>query len=136
MTLSEAALKYVGVPFRHMGRTTAGVDCAGLILLATKDCGYEAKDTPTYGPEPRGDIIQRTLVAHDCKLVKRPPQVNDIVILSFRKNGPAVHLGIIAEHPHGLGLVHTYGHIGRVVYQRLDEKKQQRIEAVLEFQHG
>ena len=136
MTLSEAALKYVGVPFKHMGRTASGIDCAGLLLLAAHDCGYLAENTPVYSHTPRDGHMHETLLKHGCVAVERPPQPDDVVVFSFRENGPAIHVGIITEHPYGLGVVHTYGHIGKVVHQRLDNKKQQRIEAVLEWQHG
>lgn len=136
MKLSEAALKYVGVPFKHMGRTVKGLDCAGLLLLAAKDCGYEAEDTPTYGHQPADGHMYETLLKHACKPVKRPPQPNDVAVFALRPGGPAVHVGIITKHPHGLGVVHTYGHIGRVIHQRLDNKKMKLLSSVLEFKHG
>ena len=134
--LSEAALNYVGTPFKHLGRSISGVDCAGLLLLAAKDCGYVAKDTPIYGHQPRDGHMQATLLKHACRIVDRPPQPDDIVVLSFKEDGPGIHVGIITEHPHGIGCVHTYGHIGRVVHQRLDEKRMKLISAVLEWKHG
>ena len=136
MKLSEAALQYVDVPFRHMGRTLAGLDCAGLLLLAAKDCGYEAEDTPIYDHQPRDGHMFETLLKHACKVVNRPPEPNDVVVSALRPGGPAVHVGVVTKHPYGLGVVHTYGHIGRVIHQRLDEKKMGLISVVMEFKHG
>jgi len=133
MTPSEAAFQYIGVPFKHMGRTSAGLDCAGLILMTAADCGYIAESTPVYGHEPRDGHMLKTLLAHGCKVVDRAPRVDDIVVTSLRDGGPSVHVGIVTDHPNGLGIIHTYGLIGRVVHQRLDDNKLRNVTEVLEW---
>ena len=132
--LSEAALKYVGVKFRHRGRTDRGVDCIGLLLLAARDCGYLAEDIPVYGREPKNGLLQGNLRVHLGEPVNRELRVNDVVAMSLRTDGQISHVGIITEHPHGLGICHAYGEIGRVVHQRLDERRRSKIAEVFEWQ--
>ena len=36
-TFVAAARGYVGVPWRHLGRSRTGVDCIGLVLLAARE---------------------------------------------------------------------------------------------------
>jgi len=124
------------VPFKHLGRSERGVDCAGLILLAVRDCGYVAENTPIYGHQPRDGHLLQTMLEHGCVKVDRPPQVDDILIFKFTDSGPAVHAAVVTKHPNGLGIVHTYGHIGRVIHQRLDDKKMAKVAHVLEWAHG
>ena len=133
MTLSEAALKYVGVKFRHLGRTENGMDCVGLLLLAARDCGYLAEGIPVYGREPRNGLLQGQLKDHLGKPVDRDPKPNDIVAMSLRTDGQISHVGIITKHPYGLGLCHTYGEIGRVVHQLLDDRRINQITEVYEW---
>jgi cell wall-associated NlpC family hydrolase len=40
--------KYIGVPFEHRGRTMAGVDCWGLIILIYADLGIQLLDLENY----------------------------------------------------------------------------------------
>lgn len=133
MTLSEAALKYVGVKFRHLGRTEKGVDCVGLLILAARDCGYIAGATSVYGREPRNGLLQGELKEHLGKPVDRAPRPNDVVAMSLRTDGQISHVGIITKHPYGLGIVHAYGEIGRVVHHRLDDKIISKIAEVFEW---
>ena len=50
MKLTEKSIvdKYLGVPYRHLGRAPAGLDCYGLILSIYKDAGIELFDIDTY----------------------------------------------------------------------------------------
>lgn len=136
MSLSQAAMRYVGVPFKHQGRTEKGLDCVGLLALSMRDCGYVAENIPTYGQQPRDGKLRAALEAYQLFEVDRPLQVDDVIVARLRPGGPAVHIGIVTDHPHGLGVVHTYGHIGKVVHQRLDASKARLIAHVMEWRHG
>jgi cell wall-associated NlpC family hydrolase len=49
-----AARAWLGVPWRHQGRTCQGIDCAGLVVLvgrALEICDY---DTTAYSRRPEG----------------------------------------------------------------------------------
>jgi len=40
--------RYLGIPYKNMGRTLEGLDCYGLILSIYKDAGIELVDIDTY----------------------------------------------------------------------------------------
>jgi cell wall-associated NlpC family hydrolase len=40
-----AARSWLGVPWRHQGRTRQGVDCAGLVVLVGRGLGLDDYDT-------------------------------------------------------------------------------------------
>ena len=135
MTLSEAALTLVDTPFVHQGRTTNGTDCIGILFLSLILCGYKynKKDIPAYGREPRGGVLQRELRKHFGEPVVRELRVNDIVAMVHHTGGDIAHVGIITKHPYGLGIVHAYGEIGRVVHTSLDDGRISKIAEVFEW---
>jgi cell wall-associated NlpC family hydrolase len=48
LSLEEIARGWLGVRFRPQGRSSAGVDCLGLILCVTRDAGFILPDAPAY----------------------------------------------------------------------------------------
>ena len=43
--------KYIGIPYVPRGRTTAGLDCWGLVRLIYRDLGFEIPDIEDYEME-------------------------------------------------------------------------------------
>ena len=136
MELYLAALNYLDVPWKHRGREITGLDCIGLVVRAIEDCGGVLNDRRDYGREPENDGLRQELQSQLTE-VDRDPEVNDIVLMAHRVDGPPRHVGIIAPYPlGGLGFVHTYGEVGRVVFTRFGESEQQRLQGVFEWAHG
>jgi cell wall-associated NlpC family hydrolase len=138
MMLHEAAMKYVGVPFRHRGRSIRGVDCIGLIICAARDTGYDEGikyKRLVYGREPTDALLQEALKEHFGDPVDRPPQLGDVILMRLRHMKEPSHVGIIAPHPHGLGVIHAYGEIRKVVLQRINSSMRERIVGVYEWPH-
>ena len=48
------ARAYLGVPWRHQGRSRLGLDCAGLIVLTARDLGLSDHDRTGYGRHAQG----------------------------------------------------------------------------------
>ncbi len=44
-----AARSWIGVPWAHQGRSRAGVDCIGLVVMAARDCWLQVPLDATYG---------------------------------------------------------------------------------------
>lgn len=127
--LVAAARRYLGVPFRHRGRTAAGLDCAGLVWLAYADLGLKLPDVRIYGREPHRNGLEDAMVRALGEPVSRWPMAGDVLLMRFDKEPH--HIGIAAEYPHGgLSLIHAYGTAGKVVEHRLDQTWQDRIVAV------
>ena len=134
--LVTAARGYLGVPFRHRGRTARGLDCAGLVWLCYRDLGVTLPDVRHYGREPHKDGLMEGAAAALGAPVwlggwidRSMLQAGDVVITRFTVEPH--HVGIIGDDPiHGLSLIHCYGNIGRVVEHGLDALWQSRIVAV------
>ena len=48
MTEEQVIRKYLGVPYKHKGRSMEGLDCYGLGILLYKDLGYTLFDIKEY----------------------------------------------------------------------------------------
>lgn len=99
--LVEAARAYLGVPWRHQGRSRMGLDCAGLIVLACQDCGIPVVDLKAYTRHPWRDGLVRSLEANFGR-VDEPAQPGDILL--FRYTREPQHLAIATDR----GIIHSH----------------------------
>ena len=133
----EIAHGYVGTPFLHMGRSARGLDCVGLLWIVARDLGLRFEDSPYYGREPARNNNSFQLADYLGRAfgepTELPPVPNDVVLMKLRPRFAPSHVAMVAPHRYGLGLIHSYGEVGRVVYQRLDEKRAAQIVGVYEW---
>lgn len=124
-----SARSYLGVPFRHRGRTSAGLDCAGLVWCAYRDNGVILPDIRIYGREPYKNGLERVVEAGFGAPLERGPEVGDMILLRFEREPH--HLAFVGDYLHGgLSMIHAYGNAGRVVEHRLDEAWRGKIVSV------
>lgn len=134
----HAARQYLGVRFRHRGRSRVGLDCAGLVWRAYHDCGVDLPDFRLYGPEPHRDGLTRHVTAALgepvlCAPVRESGLLDgDVVILRFRTEPH--HLGIVAAVDYAgtpaFNLIHADGEAERVLEHRLTPDMVARITHV------
>lgn len=121
---AAAARAYLRVPFAHLGRSRAGLDCAGLLLAAARDCGVPGLPEPVYGRLPDLRLIDTWLPRFAVRVAV--PRVGDV--LRFRLGGRAQHLGVACAHPAGgLAVVHACESLHRVCEHRFDLRWQRRL---------
>lgn len=132
MRLSEAAMQYVGVPFRFRGRAKSGVDCSGLLVCAMRESGLDVEDRINYGREPWNDGLEASLDEH-FHIADFPLQVDDVVLMSLNGRGVPQHIGIIADYPGGLGIIHARSEFGKVLFHHMDPK---HVKSVLKVYRG
>lgn len=87
---------YIGLPFKSLGRTRAGLDCWGLVYLVYREAfGVEvprygeyadAYDIEEVGALVRGEIVTRWREA-------APEQLGDVILLRVR--GQPCHVGVV-----------------------------------------
>lgn len=128
--LIDAARKYLGVPFRHRGRSAAGLDCAGLGVLSYRDCGIDVPDLRAYGREPFRNGLMDGLCAALGEPIDDQPKPGDVVVMRFEKDPH--HVALIAQAPYAdqLNMIHADSMHGRVVEHRLSDDWRARIVAV------
>jgi cell wall-associated NlpC family hydrolase len=103
----QNARKFIGTPFRHTGRSTLGIDCAGLLYMAYNRAGIELPKNDgkeyTVGWWKRPDAEER-LYNGLIKIGFRElsdnelPDKGDVPLFRlFGKNYPAHHSGILVD---------------------------------------
>lgn len=129
--LADQARTYIGTPFKHRGRTSRGLDCAGLIVKAYEDLGAPIADLPLYGRTPFRDGLMQHVRSQAKEVPIHQMQPGDVAVLRFDKDPH--HLAIIGDDVFGgLSLIHADGsvHVSRVVESRLTDDKKKQIVAV------
>jgi cell wall-associated NlpC family hydrolase len=118
IALDTHAREWLGVPWRHLGRTRAGIDCIGLVLASCAAAGVTIPDPAPYAREPQGALLAREVMAHADRAPIEPGAV-----LLFRMGVFAGHVGIASMHPeYGVpAVIHAYAPHRVVVEQRMDE---------------
>ena len=127
----RAARAYLGVRFRHQGRTAAGLDCAGLIILVARDLGLFDLDFTAYGHAPDGKTLHRLLSQYLDAVEPRDMRLGDVVLMAFQ---PAPqHLGILGDGARPFSLIHAYAQARMVIEHRLDDEWMGRIRNIYRF---
>ena len=148
----EQARTWIGTKYHHQGRLkktardAGGVDCIGLILgvmaefelksrlrdAAGRRIPFTAFDRKGYSQQPQGQLLK---ILMDKYLV--PIAVDAVAegdMLLFRIVNNPQHVGFVSSYPSGgLGLIHCYAAVGRVVEHRLDDKWRNRVVGAYRF---
>jgi cell wall-associated NlpC family hydrolase len=101
-----AARSWLGVPWRHQGRTRQGVDCAGLVVLVGRELGLADYDTHAYSRRPEGQgFVQHFRAAMDG-IPLPEARLGDVLV--FADTAYPCHCGFLTEklgQPH---LLHAH----------------------------
>jgi hypothetical protein len=119
VTLDEAARAWLGVPWRHLGRSREGLDCIGLVLLAARECGIMADDPAPYAREPASHRLRAGLASALDEVPIAEARPGDVLV--FNLGLYAGHIGIRAVHPayRVPSVIHAYAPRRRVVEEPL-----------------
>ncbi len=93
--------RYVGIPYRHGGRTRSGLDCLGLVWLVLRDYGIRVPDgdgspySPDWFRADPGRYL-RGLLAHG----ETAPlgELRPLDLVYFRMSGAITHAGVMVDN--------------------------------------
>ena len=94
---------YVGVPWRHQGRSRFGIDCVGLLVCVARDLGIQIEDMRAYEREPRAHDLACMLRRHCVSVPVAGMRRGDIVLLGR----PSTHVGFLTGSHRAFGLIHV-----------------------------
>jgi len=115
----NAARNYLGVRYKHQGRTKFGLDCLGLVVRVAHDLSLSNEDSTDYGSVPDGKRLMREMDARlDITMDAKP---GDVLLMRFDKNPQ--HLAIMTDK----GIIHSYAQVRGVVEHGLDDEWAKRI---------
>lgn len=102
------ARTWLGVPYRHQGRTRLGIDCVGLPIVVGQALGLWPPrfEIANYGRLPSAELAER-VQAH-CQ---RIPQAIPGALIMIAWTRTAAHVAICT----GTTMIHAYESVGRVV---------------------
>jgi cell wall-associated NlpC family hydrolase len=117
-----AARTYLGVRFKHQGRSRNGVDCVGLCVLAMQAIGRTCFDAKIYSRHAQKQGLRAALVRNLGEPVpKDQMRDGDIALMAFASE-PS-HVGIVTNYSlGGFALLHTFAQMKKVVEHRMDEQ--------------
>lgn len=130
----ESARAWCGVPWRHLGRDRAGVDCIGLLLVAARDAGRDLPDPAPYAREPQGTRLLEGIAAL-CRRVA-VPEPGDVLL--FRMGIFGGHVGLATRHAaYGVpAVLHAYAPHRRVVEQVMDDTLRGALAGAFRLREG
>lgn len=130
----RVANEFVGVPYRHQGRNTMGVDCAGLIIVVGQALDLMKEDGPRGYPR-RPDVKRFTAAMIAAGLVVRPYGKHERGdILRINTAGWPVHLGIYDVDARGKEwIIHAYSPHKRVTRDPLTPTVIKAISSVWRY---
>ncbi len=123
-----AARGYLGVRWRHQGRSREGVDCVGLPIVCAQSVLGWTFPMPDYSATTQDETMLRMCREHLVPVEAAAMQPGDIAVLGFERQR---HMAILGDYPHGgLSLIHAYLPNRQVVECRLDDMWRARILSV------
>lgn len=123
------------VRFKHMGRSTRGIDCVGVLVWGYKQIGRaeQVEDLSRYSRAPDGHTLREKLEYHLGKPVSLAEgRAGDIALMRWFGTGQwHNHVGLLFDYPFGgLGLLHSYLGNRKVVSHIIDPVWARRVDAV------
>lgn len=117
-----AARAWKDVPFQHQGRSSSGIDCAGLVVKVAQTLGLSSFDASGYRRLPAGIGTER--IEDVCRREMRqidPANVapGDVGLFVIGKRPR--HLAIFGDYYcGGLSIIHAYEPVNKVVETNFD----------------
>ena len=120
--LAEVARSYIGTPFHHQGRLPGvGLDCAGVVVCAAKECRVIIEDQQNYASTPTNGMLERAVVAHCESIQLADVMSGDLMLFRFLREPQ--HLAV---YDSGM-LIHAYSAVGKVVLNSFDSAWRKRL---------
>jgi cell wall-associated NlpC family hydrolase len=89
-----AARAHLGAPFRHQGRSPAGMDCVGLLVLVGRTLGYAHRDVTGYSRRATGRGFLEHFHAALDEITPQAARPGDVLV--FVETVYPCHTGILS----------------------------------------
>lgn len=133
MIVNEAR-SWVGVRWKHLGRTRNGIDCGGLVLLVGRAHDVVHYDPGGYPHRPNGDFMK-----HFDRAFKRANVLHLTPghIVVFAESTHECHCGIVSKKYGELAVIHAHCDRRQVIEETLWEAESVVGRPVYAYQyHG
>lgn len=125
------ARSWLGVRWRHQGRSREGVDCIGLVIKVAHGLGLSEFDTADYARQATDETLLAGCRKHLLAVQRSAMAPGHVVVMHFDNQR---HIGIVGDYVHGgLSLIHAHALARKVVEHRLDDAWRSRIIAAFAY---
>lgn len=112
------ARRWVGTPWRHQGRSRAGVDCVGLVVLVARTLGLKPEDVTGYARRQDGRALLRHLHKQlDQQSVTDWKNGN---IGVFKESAFPIHVGFLSDRDGVPTVIHAHARRRQVIEEALN----------------
>jgi hypothetical protein len=125
-----AARRHLNAPWRHRGRKTSGMDCAGLLVLVCADLEVQVQDEQGYSRLPERERFVDHLKAQF--VLTRPPLKPGMIVV-LRDGHLPCHTGILGSLHGRLSLIHASAARRQVVEETWDRHWQALFRCALDI---
>lgn len=87
-----AARSLIDTKFVHQGRSKFGLDCAGMIVVPLRMCGFDCPDAVGYDRYSAGRAMPETLALFADRIEPREAKLADILTFYRSKPGLEEHI--------------------------------------------
>lgn len=127
----RVARSFLGVKYRHQGRSREGVDCIGLPVCVRAELGLPALDVEGYARRTTDSQMLDFCRAHMHEVQRDQLQPGDLLVCM---QGATRHMAIVADYPGGgLSIIHAHLPNKKVVECRLDDQFMKTVRGCFRF---
>ena len=98
------ARTWLGVRWRHQGRTRFGIDCVGLIVVVGRELGLLDYDFGGYGRRPDKSFMSH-FETNGTRVPRADRQAGDVAI--FKDQNYPCHVGLFGSKADRLTVIHA-----------------------------
>lgn len=120
---------YLGTPWVHQGRSSAGLDCLGLAALTARAVRGYTWDITNYAAQATDETMLRLCAEHMDPVPLAQLAPGHVVVIRYQRQRHMAIVGDYPAHPGALSLIHASSVHGKVVEHRLDSRWQRIIIA-------
>lgn len=126
----EKARSFIGIRWRHQGRTKDGLDCVGLVVCSLNECGMQIEDFTGYSRRPTNMAFINYFIERGGVHAKRSEMdIGDILIFSERSY--PCHTGFLSSREGKPTLIHAYLPSRKVVEESFSDIWKRKLVAAI-----
>lgn len=110
------ARSWIGVKWKHQGRTRSGLDCLGLVVVVAHKLGISDVDEKTYSPRPDGVSLVKRFAEEMDEIALADMRAGDVVMFADSKY--PCHVAIVSEKHGQLYIIHAHATRRQVLEER------------------
>jgi cell wall-associated NlpC family hydrolase len=130
MIVTEAR-GWLGVPWRHQGRTRSGIDCVGLVVCVARALDLSDYDSTGYSRRAQGQAFVEHFRSNMDSVAIPDARPGDVLV--FADQAYPCHCGFLTErlgHPH---LLHAHATRRQVIEEPYDGEWPAKVKFAFRF---